>query len=127
MFQSVLLSSVGRGRVASIVNTPLPPLPRMMDQLRITISDNAEEEADDIDNCYHEVIIGDSGTKIAPPLPPRAAVKTPSPLNNHNNDNYTTIIPPTLPSRQSSCQGSPPPLMRKLSGLIDVYFFLKNV
>ena len=109
MVKSVLMSNVGRSRVASIVNTPLPPVPRLPEQY-VRLGDTEG----DTDNCYHEVTIGEpSVTKIAPPLPPRG-VKSPSPLTPVN-DNYTHI-PPALPSRLSTFQGSPPPLMRKLSG-----------
>lgn len=107
-----LMSVVGRPRVASIVNTPLPPLPRLQQE-------EAEGETS-LDNCYHEVVIGE--TKTAPPLPPRG-VKTS--LSFSPGDSYVKL-PPAVPHRQSSlaagsCEASlssvssPPPLLRKLS------------
>ena len=133
MMKTVLMSSVGRVRVPSIVNTPLPPLPGgNISASYARICDT--EDNDNLDNCYHEVIIGDPvpdplppppqvlSTKIAPPLPPRGVktVLTMSPLSPTSplHESYTHI-PPALPSRLSTFQGSeesPPPLMRKLSG-----------
>ena len=96
-----LMSVVGRPRVASIVNTPLPPLPRLQQE-------EAEGETS-LDNCYHEVVIGE--TKTAPPLPPRG-VKTS--LSFSPGDSYVKL-PPAVPHRQSSLLASPPPLLRKHS------------
>ena len=135
MAKTSLMSSVSRGRVrmASIVNTPLPPLPlSSVDSglgSELTHGYGHIKENEDSDNCYHEVIIGDpsptpppASTKVAPPLPPRG-VKTvltmsPSTPVSPLHDSYTHITP-ALPTRLSTFQGSegsPPPLMRKLSG-----------
>ena len=105
-----LMAGVGRPRVASIVNTPLPPLPRL--QL-----DETEVEAN-LDNCYHEVVIGETGenTRTAPPLPPRG-VRTS--LSFSPGDSSYVKMPPAIPHRQSALLGSssssPPPLLRKHS------------
>ena len=129
MVKNVLMSSVGRVRVASIVNTPLPPLPGGNPFTSYARICDTEDSDNNLDNCYHEVIIGDpsptpppASTKVAPPLPPRG-VKTvltmsPSTPVSPLHDSYTHI-PPALPTRLSTFQGSegsPPPLMRKLSG-----------
>ena len=140
MAKTSLMSSVSRGRVrmASIVNTPLPPLP-----LSSVDSGLGSElihgyghikENEDSDNCYHEVIIGDPCTpalpstpqpRVAPPLPPRGVRTslTMSPTLTNNTpllDSYTYIPAPSsapaVPTRLSTFQGSPPPLMRKSSG-----------
>ena len=87
MAKTSLMSSVSRGRVrmASIVNTPLPPLPlSSVDSglgSELTHGYGHIKENEDSDNCYHEVIIGDPcppalpstpQPRVAPPLPPRA-------------------------------------------------------
>ena len=110
MQKSHLMSNVGRPRVASIVNTPLPPLPtpRVSDETNLEVVGETS-----LDNCYHEVVIGepDPGPRTAPPLPPRG-VKSPS-----TGESYVRL-PPAVPHRQSSLQSSsPPPLLRKPSGI----------
>ena len=109
-----LMAGVGRPRVASIVNTPLPPLPRLHQE--------ETEGETNLDNCYHEVVIGEAGdsTRTAPPLPPRG-VKTS--LTFSAGDLSYVKMPPAIPHRQSSLAGtssgsggsSPPPLLRKHS------------
>lgn len=142
MAKTSLMSSVSRGRVrmASIVNTPLPPLPLSSVDSglgpEVTHGYGQIKENEDSDNCYHEVIIGDQtpsvppsthNTRVAPPLPPRGVrtsltsltVSPASPLL----DSYTYIPAPSsvpaVPTRLSTFQGSPPPLMRKSSGKFE--------
>ena len=114
-----LMAGVGRPRVASIVNTPLPPLPRLHQE-----QTEAERE-NNLDNCYHEVVIGETGdnTRTAPPLPPRG-VKTSLTFSPGAGDLSYVKMPPAVPHRQSSLHAgpssgssgsSPPPLLRKHS------------
>ena len=132
------LMSRGRARMASIINTPLPPLPQSsVDSglgLEQTHGYGHIKENEDIDNCYHEVIIGDltpqvhpstPSNKVAPPLPPRGVrtsltVSPAPPPSSQLLDSYTYIPAPSsapaVPTRLSTFQGSPPPLMRKSSG-----------
>ena len=138
MAKSSLMSSLSRGRVrmSSIVNTPLPPLPlSSVDSglgSEVLHGYGKIKESEDSDNCYHEVIIGDpstpvlpctTGPRVAPPLPPRGVrtslTVSPSPTpSSPVVDSYTYIpVPaPAVPTRLSTFQGSPPPLMRKSSG-----------
>ena len=108
-----LMAGVGRPRVASIVNTPLPPLPLPR------LHQEEPEVETGLDNCYHEVVIGQAGekenTRTAPPLPPRG-VRTSLAFSPGGGDSYVKM-PPAVPHRQSSlvAPGSPPPLLRKHS------------
>ena len=90
----------GRVRVASIVNTPLPPVPCHGQLLPAA---HVKDDLDDPDNCYHEVVIGDvqgqsppvsGNTKIAPPLPPRGVKTALSSVSTTPlHDNYTHVPP----------------------------------
>ena len=126
MQKSNLMLNVGRPRVASIVNTPLPPLPRIVsdDHLEVGGENN-------LDNCYHEVVIGEAGDcfRAAPPLPPRG-VKSSNSFSLPGTGESYVKLPPALPHRLSSLHlsspaspgspASPPPLMRKHSGQISL-------
>jgi len=118
MVKSQLMSSIGRVRVASIVNTPLPPVPNHGHGQLLTSQAQIKDDIDDPDNCYHEVVIGDvpvtMNAKVAPPLPPRG-VKTSlsSAQMTPLHDNYTHIPQGILPPRLSTFHSSPPPLRRK--------------
>ena len=101
-----LMLNVGRPRVASIVNTPLPPLPRLV----LDDTSLETERGTNLDNCYHEVVIGDveESSRTAPPLPPRGVKTSSSP-----GESYVKL--PPVPHRLSSLS-SPPPLLRRPSG-----------
>ena len=140
MVKTSLMTSVSRGRApttASIVNTPLPPLPlSSVDSglgSEVTLGYWKIKENEDNDNCYHEVIIGDSPPPVlsstpiprqAPPLPPRGVRTSPSMAPTSPTmpllDSYTYIpsssLAPAVQTRLSTFQGSPPPLMRRSSG-----------
>ena len=145
MVKSLLMSNIGRTRVASIVNTPLPPVPCHSEDSQNQMSYGKINDTDDTDNCYHEVIIGDPAyipisvstpvmsvpgvTKVAPPLPPRGVktALTMSPgASDHHNYTHVPSNGVVLPPRLSTFQCSPPPLMRKLSGKFSKEKYFHN-
>ena len=75
--------------------------------------------------CHHQVIIGTPEpaiptSRVAPPLPPRGARTSLSSVSSAPvsplHESYTLVQSPALPTRQPSLSGTPPPLLRKLSG-----------